>query len=346
MNLSVCVPTYNGSRYLTECLDSVARQTVSDFEILVVDDGSSDATVAVAETFARRDARVRVVRNERNLGLVGNWGRCVELARGEWIKFVFQDDVLEPECLRVMSASASRPLVFCRRRFQFEPGVSAATRAAYAGVPDPARVFAGAADIPPTALCRAVLAERKNVVRNFLGEPTAALIHRSVFEGFGHFNRDIRQIVDVEYWLRVGVQVGIAYTDECLATFRVHGGSASAGNLAADNDERVSIFDNLVLLHEFAHAPAFAPLRDEARRSRPRRDFHRELAEYAEWVRCRSVATANAGPDADRSWLDCWEHLVRRYPKLAAEHGGLPTALRRSWDRHVGWRLSRSRGAS
>ncbi|MBZ8138297.1 hypothetical protein CLD22_00080 [Rubrivivax gelatinosus] len=346
MKISVGVPTYNGSRFLSECLESICHQSISDFEVVVVDDGSSDETVDIAEEFASRDSRVRVVRNPLNLGLVGNWARCVELARGDWIKFVFQDDILEPECLRMMSECASRPLVFCRRRFLFEPGVSAATRAAYAGVPDPAQVFSGAVDITPAMLCKAVLAERKNVIRNFLGEPTAALIHRSIFERFGFFNRDIRQIVDVEYWLRVGVHVGAAYTDRCLATFRVHGSSASAGNLSADNDERVSIFDNLLLLHEFCYSPHFGPLRDEARKCRPPRDYRRELSEYAEWVGSRAAAMAKPGPDSDRSWLDWWEQLSPRYPRLAEENGQLPMALKRSWRRHFGWRFNRGGDAS
>ena len=79
--MSICVPAYNGARFLRECLDSALAQTCADFEILVVDDSSGDNTAALARDYARRFPRVRVHVNERNLGLVANWNRCVELAQ-------------------------------------------------------------------------------------------------------------------------------------------------------------------------------------------------------------------------------------------------------------------------
>ena len=100
--VSVCIPTYNGALYLQECMESILGQTFVGIEILAVDDRSSDKTRAILDSFAKRDARVRILSNARNLGLVGNWNRCIELAQGEWIKFVFQDDWIAPECLERM----------------------------------------------------------------------------------------------------------------------------------------------------------------------------------------------------------------------------------------------------
>ena len=90
--VSVCIPTYNGAAYLSQCLDSVMQQTCQSMEILVVDDGSSDDSGAIAQRYEGVDRRVRVIANKEHLGLVENWNRCVDLANGEWIKFVFQDD--------------------------------------------------------------------------------------------------------------------------------------------------------------------------------------------------------------------------------------------------------------
>src|SRR5437899_12562971 len=98
-SVSICIPTYNGAAHLAPCLESALNQTWTDFELLIVDDASSDDTVAITEACAARDRRVRVARNPRNLGLVGNWNRCLELAKGTWIKFLFQDDLLSPACL-------------------------------------------------------------------------------------------------------------------------------------------------------------------------------------------------------------------------------------------------------
>ncbi len=96
--VSVCVPTFNGAPYVGEAIRSVLEQTFEDFELIVVDDGSSDGTLDVVRAF--RDRRLRLVRNEARLGLVGNWNRCLDLARGRHVAVFHQDDVMAPENLR------------------------------------------------------------------------------------------------------------------------------------------------------------------------------------------------------------------------------------------------------
>src|SRR6266498_4705624 len=100
--VSICIPTYNGAAYLADCLDSALAQTYREFELLLVDDGSTDDTVKIAEDYERRDSRIRLVSKGKNLGLVQNWNRCVKLAQGDWIKFLFQDDLLDSSCLTRM----------------------------------------------------------------------------------------------------------------------------------------------------------------------------------------------------------------------------------------------------
>ena len=68
--LSVIVPVYNGERYLRQCLNSICEQTLSDFEVLIVDDGSTDSTREIAEEYAARDARFRVCPHVENRGLL------------------------------------------------------------------------------------------------------------------------------------------------------------------------------------------------------------------------------------------------------------------------------------
>ena len=131
---SICIPTYNGDRYLEAAIDSATSQTFSNVEILIVDDGSHDRTLDIADQFALGDPRVRVVRNATPLGLPGNWDRCVDLAQGAWVKFLFQDDVLSPTCVERLHA-AVRPgvdLVVCRRAAVAEPGVADAFAQEYA----------------------------------------------------------------------------------------------------------------------------------------------------------------------------------------------------------------------
>ncbi len=96
--VSICIPTYNGKGHLKECLDSVRSQSFQDFEVVICDDQSSDGTLDFARELAQGDERFRFIPNPQRFGLVGNWNNCIALSRGDWIKFVFQDDIIAPTC--------------------------------------------------------------------------------------------------------------------------------------------------------------------------------------------------------------------------------------------------------
>ena len=101
--ISVLIPTYNYARFLGEAIESVLSQDFRDFELLIVDDCSTDNTIEVARPFCQRDNRVRFAVNSSNLGMVKNWNHCLELARGYYIKFLFGDDKLcHPQALSKM----------------------------------------------------------------------------------------------------------------------------------------------------------------------------------------------------------------------------------------------------
>ncbi|MFJ5926866.1 glycosyltransferase family 2 protein [Kitasatospora sp. NPDC092948] len=101
--LSIVVPVYNVERYLAECLDSIAAQTFTDFECVLVDDGSTDRSAAVAERYTARDPRFRLVRQpNRGLGAARNTG-VRRLADGtEYLAFVDSDDTLPAHAYRLM----------------------------------------------------------------------------------------------------------------------------------------------------------------------------------------------------------------------------------------------------
>lgn len=99
--ISVIVPVFNAEKYLRRCVDSILAQTFTDFELLLIDDGSSDNSGAICDEYASRDPRVRVfhkpnggVSSARNLGL--------DNARGEWISFVDSDDTVVPDYCRTL----------------------------------------------------------------------------------------------------------------------------------------------------------------------------------------------------------------------------------------------------
>ena len=108
LKVSVCIPTYNYADYLPFAIESVLHQSFTDFELIIQDDCSSDNTAEVVERYLS-DRRLIFETNERNLGLAGNWNLCLSKARGQYIKFIFADDLLaSPDCLAKMVSVLDR----------------------------------------------------------------------------------------------------------------------------------------------------------------------------------------------------------------------------------------------
>jgi hypothetical protein len=118
--VSVGLPVFNGENYLAEAIGSVLGQSFEDFELIVSDNASTDGTQAIAQGFARRDRRVRYVRNPRNLGAGPNYTRTVALARGRYVKWLAHDDRIAPAYLaRTVVAMEARPdLVLCNSQVE------------------------------------------------------------------------------------------------------------------------------------------------------------------------------------------------------------------------------------
>lgn len=103
--ISVIIPAYNVEDYLERCLRSILRQSYQELEIIVIDDGSEDGTLSVAEKMAALDARIQVV-HQNNGGVTRARMRGVESASGEWVAFVDADDRIEPEMYEVLLRNA------------------------------------------------------------------------------------------------------------------------------------------------------------------------------------------------------------------------------------------------
>jgi glycosyltransferase involved in cell wall biosynthesis len=105
MTVSVLVPAYNAAKYVSEAIESVVGQTNPDWEIVAVDDTSTDDTFQILEAWAKRDPRVRVFRNETNRGMTPNWNRCLTEARNDLVIKLDADDVFRPHALAVLAAA-------------------------------------------------------------------------------------------------------------------------------------------------------------------------------------------------------------------------------------------------
>jgi|SRR5688572_14299645 len=230
--VSICIPTYQGAPWIGETIRSALGQTYPRIEVLVVDDASTDDTAEIVRSVG--DERVHLVVNGSNLGLVANWDRCLLLARGEYIKFLFQDDLLEPDCVErmidVMTRSPHVGLVFSRRRILAEapddPRVVRWLRknatlderfGPLAEVNDGRELFERAA--------------KRDFRANWVGEPTCVMVRAAAFERVGGFNVRMVQAVDWEMWLRLMFHFDVGFIAAPLATFRLHARSMSSQNM-------------------------------------------------------------------------------------------------------------------
>ena len=108
--VSICLPVRNGRQSLAKAIDSVLDQDLRDLEIVISDNASDDGTQEILQAYARRDPRVRVLLQARNVGILENVNAVFRAARGEFVRLLGSDDWLEPQCLsRCVEALDSHP---------------------------------------------------------------------------------------------------------------------------------------------------------------------------------------------------------------------------------------------
>lgn len=96
MNFSILIPVYNAEKYIKRCLESVLSQTYTDFEVILIDDGSCDNTYEICKQYAEKDLRINVFK-QQNIGVALTRNKLIQLAKGEWILFVDADDYIAPQ---------------------------------------------------------------------------------------------------------------------------------------------------------------------------------------------------------------------------------------------------------
>lgn len=123
--VSVIMPAYNAERFLEDAIRSVMAQSVTDWELLVLDDGSTDATAAIAANLAQQDPRVRFLPNETNMGVAKTRNRGFDLCRGQYVALLDSDDIWLPEKLEKQLALAQNTgadILYCSYGIMDEHG--------------------------------------------------------------------------------------------------------------------------------------------------------------------------------------------------------------------------------
>ena len=125
-DVSILIPVYNEEVYLPRCLDSIVRQTLQSWELLLVDDGSTDRSGSICDSYAAMDSRIRVIHQE-NAGISAARNAGLAAAAGKYIGFVDSDDWIAPEMfqrLLTIAGETDCPLVMCDARTVYADGRS------------------------------------------------------------------------------------------------------------------------------------------------------------------------------------------------------------------------------
>lgn len=222
--ISICLPVFNGEKFLSLAIDSVLTQTYSNFELLISDDCSTDDSLEIIKRYAEKDKRIRFWKNDKRLGLFHNYNQCISNSLGEYIKPFAQDDLWHPamlsECAKILSENPDVALVSTRRRIIDGEGCEVQE----SPLMTPADLFPERFVIPKNE----VVARSLFPLENFIGEPCTVMF-RTEHASYG-FSTDLRQLGDLEYWIRILRNGDYAFINEPLASFRKHKDGASASN--------------------------------------------------------------------------------------------------------------------
>jgi glycosyltransferase involved in cell wall biosynthesis len=261
--VTICIPVYNGIKYIDNCLTSVINQTYNNIEILIIDDGSTDGSVEYVKELQKTEQRIRLIINEKNLGLVGNWNKCISEAKGEWIKFLFQDDLMQGDCVKKMITACNRfnvNMAISSRNFLVEHTADPFLKDLFTNqVFRLDSMFPSLAKIKSEEIAQIIV---NKLFQNIIGEPIVLLFKKDVIKKISNYNEDLVQLVDYEFVLRAALNFDVVFIPENLVSFRVH--SSSATNKRFDTELKsikINIVEPMVMYHEFLFNRNFKLLR-------------------------------------------------------------------------------------
>lgn len=207
--VDVVVPCYNYGHFLAACVESVLRQSVGDLRVLIVDDASSDESLAVARRLARDDSRVTVISHTRNRGHIETYNEGIAWASADYFLLLSADDILVDGALQrateVMDANSDVGLTYGKSILWFD----------YLPFPD----------LPSnetyTWVRHDLITEMCATSRNVVPTPTA-IARTQCQKAIGGYRASLPHTADMEMWLRFGANCSVAKIDAVQAVYRRH----------------------------------------------------------------------------------------------------------------------------
>lgn len=229
--VSVVMPVYNAQAYLAEAIGSVIAQSFPDWELLLVDDGSTDASRAIAADFAARDARIVPMSSapgRRGAAAARNAG--IAAAQGDYVSFLDADDLYEPDMLAThvaaLDADPEAAWLYGATRWFHEDGSRRDFRERLGVRLD--RRYA-----PPVLLNRIILEERGDIPCT-----CAVMIRKAALDTVGGFEERFKLYEDQSLWVKLLLAYPVRVVSGCHAAYRQHGGSTSSAATASGDYSR------------------------------------------------------------------------------------------------------------
>jgi glycosyltransferase involved in cell wall biosynthesis len=247
--ISILMPVFNCAKFLNSAIESVIAQTYSDWELIVVDDASTDDSFSIASSYSNSSKHIRVFRNNTNLGMLDNWNYGIGLCRGEFVAKLDADDMWAPtmlaKCLEVMQKYQDVGIVFSKYIEIDESSNELPHR--LGPLPD----FASNKPFSCVPIVRLGVNKMLQypILRQGLG-----LIRRSVFDRLGLYRylitKETSASTDTEFYFRVGCHYSIYCIDEFLYYYRIHATSISRRDIASGLQEK-KMFEIKVCINDY-----------------------------------------------------------------------------------------------
>ena len=226
MHITVAIPVYNRANLVKRTIESVIHQTHNDYDLLIVDDASTDDTISVISGLALLYPQIHIEKNIKNLGLTRNWNRCLTLADGPLIQILLSDDLLDPDYLGLVSDIftnyESVGMVACSCRY-----IDANDNMIHPGNPKIPRLYKRG-DEAVSAL----------LVEGF-PHVSSIVVRKKCYEELGLFNEKIWHGPDVEMDTRIASKYDFYHFGSIHTSFRRHG--SNMGNLEYMRDDFLDV---------------------------------------------------------------------------------------------------------
>lgn len=215
--ISIILPVYNGERFISQAIQSIRQQSFTNWELIIIDDCSTDNTPDILKKYVQLDCRIKVFRNAQNCKLPQSLNNGFKLAKGKYLTWTSDDNLLKQHFLQEMSVFLD---THPETMFVYSD---------YDLIDENSKVIGTYIAESPKML----------PVKNIIG--ASFMYRREVIDGIGEYDTTLFLIEDYEYWIRIYLKYNMACFNANLYQYRVHGNSLTAKKMSQVQRRRIFV---------------------------------------------------------------------------------------------------------